>query len=380
MRGELLHRLATVALLVFFPLVTATGVATAGEMVDLEGQVKGFESNGKLYFTLNGYVLLPESGDWGRLGYYYIRLKGEKVDQSPLPGAPALMVKDMEVLDKGDRRLILEGTVAYEKLEGGFYAVDGYRLAGGYDFSSWEGKTVRVAGLPDTEPSIFMTKAIKVFSIEEISREAEGKPVELKGPLTLRVHNAGYGVHWSVGDYTLVGAQEFGKYLNQNVFLQGTLSSGPPLAEKKVVVVKYIRFASPSEIPSSDDIKAEDLVKPRKPIRVMFNGRTVPLNVEPLLLNGRTLMALSDLEPFGLKGAYNSQDTVLIQDRSDGQNQLKLVVGKNLLSSPKGGVMALDSLTLEYQGTLLIPLRAVMETLGFTVVWDAENWIVNLTR
>lgn len=60
-------------------------------------------------------------------------------------------------------QITLIGELVYLDIEGGFYAVDGYRLIGETEqFAAKQGQRVMVVGSPVDDISIYMTKAIKV--------------------------------------------------------------------------------------------------------------------------------------------------------------------------------------------------------------------------
>lgn len=64
----------------------------------------------------------------------------------------------------------IAGVLVYEDIEGGFYAVAGYRLVGEAEaFKPYLGQQVLVVGARSDEMSIFMTKAIDVVSISKIT-------------------------------------------------------------------------------------------------------------------------------------------------------------------------------------------------------------------
>lgn len=79
----------------------------------------------------------------------------------------------------------ITGPVTYVDLEGGFYAVDGWRLNGPDDYSQYLGKTVVVTGTEFTGMSIYMVKAINVESIEPVD-----SPLQWDVPATAPVPDA----------------------------------------------------------------------------------------------------------------------------------------------------------------------------------------------
>lgn len=85
------------------------------------------------------------------------------------PVKPGADLEIMPISAPGDPEkalVVVEGPVVWEDLEGGFYAVGGWRLVGDQTlFERYLGHSVVVTGVPDDGPSIFMVRALRVTEI-----------------------------------------------------------------------------------------------------------------------------------------------------------------------------------------------------------------------
>jgi len=94
----------------------------------------------------------------------------------------------------------LTGPVEWVDLEGGFWAVNGVRLIGDFDFAQYEGQDVVVTGTEFTGVSIQMVPAIVVTSIQPAEEFALGTPVAAKTPLPKAILVDGNPVDAALGD------------------------------------------------------------------------------------------------------------------------------------------------------------------------------------
>ncbi len=92
----------------------------------------------------------------------------------------------------------------------------------------------------------------------------------------------------------------------------------------------------------------------------------ITLENAPVCKDGRTLIEIGDAEKlFGITSSVTDDTiTISLNDKS-----IKLYVGKNILEGSE--TKELDTVSDYIDGKLFIPLRAVLENLGFGVSWSA---------
>lgn len=166
----------------------------------------------------------------------------------PLPGGatnwdlpmddPRIVVPP-ELRDEVVTARTVTGVVEWVDLEGGFYAVEGYRLIADADLlESCLGHLVSVQGSLSQEPSIYMVPAIEV---EQIERIQPGESVSLIGEL---VHVDLEGGFYAVKGYRLTGElddAELKKYLGRQVCVIGTISEDISIFMTKAFTVELLR-------------------------------------------------------------------------------------------------------------------------------------------
>lgn len=101
---------------------------------------------------------------------HYESTQGE-IESEPISSGMVEKVIGEDKVENDSEKLLITGLVKFNDLSGGFYEVDGFRLAGDYDFQEFEGRKVKVVGYKDDSPSIFMTKAVNVERIIVIDKE-----------------------------------------------------------------------------------------------------------------------------------------------------------------------------------------------------------------
>jgi len=131
------------------------------------------------------------------------------------------------------------GVVEWVDLEGGYYALDGYRLiADTEELESCLGHLVRVRGFISAEPSIYMVPAIKV---EEVQRIQPGETVSLIGELVYEDLEGGF---FAVKGYHLVSELDEGelsKYLGRQVQVRGSITEEVSIFMTKAFSVVWIQ-------------------------------------------------------------------------------------------------------------------------------------------
>jgi hypothetical protein len=143
---------------------------------------------------------------------------------------------DTEISIRDEAHLSLSGELVWEDLEGGFYAVNGCRLIGDQElFAGLLGQWVEVVGTVSREMSVYMTRAIVVEEITPVSE------ITLTGVVTFMDLEGGF---YSVNGYRLVGDQKrFEQYLGLQVKLTGTLDDGMSIYMTKGIKVKQIELS-----------------------------------------------------------------------------------------------------------------------------------------
>lgn len=112
------------------------------------------------------------------------------------------------------------------------------------------------------------------------------------------------------------------------------------------------------------------------PIQVYVNGYLMNFDVNPVLVNGRTMVPLrAILETLGATVTWdNSSHTVTA---SKVATTITLTIG-SLTPTINGQVQSLDVPAQIVNGRILAPLRFVGEALGGKASWNGENQIINV--
>lgn len=117
-----------------------------------------------------------------------------------------------------------------------------------------------------------------------------------------------------------------------------------------------------------------------EPIRVFVNGRVLPLDVPPVIENGRTLLPLRAVaEALGCAIEYDEEDghgSVRVQKED---HRLSLAIGNDSMDVD-GDVIFLDTAARIENGRTLLPLRAMAEALSFSVSWEKDSRSISIIR
>lgn len=106
-------------------------------------------------------------------------------------------------------------------------------------------------------------------------------------------------------------------------------------------------------------------------ITVVLNGESINFDVAPIIKNGRTMVPMRAVfEAFGAEVTYNDSDKKVTAKKDD----------KTVEITADGGVMrvngeetALDAPAFILDSRMLVPLRAIGESLNCRVEWNAEE-------
>lgn len=158
----------------------------------------------------------------------------------------SIVVWPSKTVFASEETVIVEGKVIHNKLETGFYEVDGHRLAGNVDFKGFLNKTVRIKGLIDNSPSIYMVKTLNVIEIEELSNvELDGEgTLETDGVLLYNEHNGLY----CLSGMNLNWEKDLSPYYGFPVRIVGSMEKEDLSDSKNLLNVKSIEIISVEEI------------------------------------------------------------------------------------------------------------------------------------
>jgi len=190
---------------------------------------------------------------------------------------PVIMRAPEQTVTSGQTQQTITGVVTHEDLEGGFYAVAGYRLIGDQEqFAEYLGLQVQVTGTFSDEMSIYMTKAIKV---EEIKLQEQQT---LTGELTWVQVESGF---YAVAGYRLIGDQEqFAEYLGKQVVVTGKLSDEVSIFMTKAIEVEKIEIAPDhGQVGSNPSMVSATRALPAS---LTIDGQKVNFSQDPLVQDG----------------------------------------------------------------------------------------------
>jgi hypothetical protein len=117
---------------------------------------------------------------------------------------------------------------------------------------------------------------------------------------------------------------------------------------------------------------------PSDNITVLVNGTAVIFDQPPIIENGRTLVPLRAIfEALGAKVDWNQSTQTVTAIRGD--TTVTLTIGSNTLNR-NGEQVTLDVPAQLVGGRTLVPARAVAESFGAKVEWDAGTRTVTITE
>jgi hypothetical protein len=114
-----------------------------------------------------------------------------------------------------------------------------------------------------------------------------------------------------------------------------------------------------------------------KSISLQINGSEISAEVPPTVIDGRTMVPVRAIfEAVGANIDFNAETKTITAKKGD--TTVKMTVGANAVTVNNKEVQ-LDAPVVIVNGRTLAPARFVAETFGYTVQWDSENKIVEIT-
>lgn len=115
-----------------------------------------------------------------------------------------------------------------------------------------------------------------------------------------------------------------------------------------------------------------------KAVKLVVDGKEVNDEVVPLLDNGKVYLPVNSFEKLGAKVEWDGGSKTATV--TSGNNSLKVIIKSDAFDvSLNGKAAALNDPVKLVNERLYLPLRFVATTLGFDVMWDESEWIVQLS-
>lgn len=113
-------------------------------------------------------------------------------------------------------------------------------------------------------------------------------------------------------------------------------------------------------------------------IKVVLNGNRIGFNQQPVIENGVTLVPMRTIfEELGMKVVWEADTKTITASDIHGQTDIILVVNSNIADVNCKEIM-LDVPPKIINGTTMVPLRFVSESIGADVKWDGESRTVTI--
>lgn len=116
-------------------------------------------------------------------------------------------------------------------------------------------------------------------------------------------------------------------------------------------------------------------------ITVLVEGETIAFEQDPVLLNGSVLVPIRLVtEKLGCEVEWDAtaQTVYVDSDSPDNPNALPAVLTDNINVYVDNYKISFEQQPINLNGSVLIPIRAVVEQLGYTVTWNQEEYIVSI--
>ncbi len=285
------------------PLIYPQEEVVLPASLTLTGQLQYVDLEGGFY-AVAGYRLVGDEQKFRDYLGQQVVVVGSLVDEISIFMTKAIRVEEISLLT-ASQELAIVGELTYEDLEGGFYAVAGYRLVGDEQkLAAHLGKHVIVTGEPLDDLSIYMTRTLDVKDLQAVPAD---EVIQTVGELVYEDIEGGY---YAVNGYRLVGNPEsLAPYLGQKVLLTGRISDEPSIFMNKAIdVVALSRVNLPeAEGQLEPELRLVAAVQPL-PRQVTLDGAVVEFGQDLVVKDSILLVPLRAIvNAYGGKVAWSNQ-------------------------------------------------------------------------
>lgn len=113
-------------------------------------------------------------------------------------------------------------------------------------------------------------------------------------------------------------------------------------------------------------------------IKVILNGKQLEFDVEPMLINSRTMVPMRVIfEALGAEVSWDGSTQTAIGETK--KTTVKITIGKDYLLK-NDNIVVLDSPAVIVSGRTLVPVRAIAESLDCKVEWYGETQVVEILK
>lgn len=113
-------------------------------------------------------------------------------------------------------------------------------------------------------------------------------------------------------------------------------------------------------------------------IKVMLNGKQLEFDVEPMLINDRTMVPMRVIfEALGAEVDWDGTTQTAIGITKN--KTIKITIGKDYLLK-NNNIVVLDSPAVVISDRTLVPVRAIAESLDCKVEWYGETQVVEILK
>lgn len=113
-------------------------------------------------------------------------------------------------------------------------------------------------------------------------------------------------------------------------------------------------------------------------IKVFVNGNRLEFDVEPMLINNRTMVPMRAIfESLDAEVSWDGATRTAIGETQE--TTVEITIGKDYLLK-NNNIVVLDSPATIVSGRTLVPVRAIAESLDCKVVWYAKTKVVEILK